>query len=272
MWRSASAGIVWRHSNDEAPAYKPWTSSTGEPWPCRVKATRWPRQRISPGSPPSAVYLVPLHRCRLAAPSPFGRIAPRRRRAAPTTPIRFSGQKVSSIPDGPGASRGAPSSRADEREQDGGRRPALGGALERDRAAVLLDDALAEREADAGAARLGGEEDLEHARQDVGRDGRARRCAGGSATCRSRSTLDVSVRSLPSGAASVALTSRLMNTCASCCASIAQLRGRRARPLEQDGAALEQAALVLEHLVPHVVRIARLRGGSGSGVRTRAAR
>ena len=40
-------------------------------------------------------------------------------------------------------------------------------------AAVLLDDALAEREADAGAAGLGGEEHLEHARQDVGRDRRS---------------------------------------------------------------------------------------------------
>ena len=50
-----------------------------------------------------------------------------------------------------------------------------------------------------------------------------------------------------------------MNTCASCCASIAHATGRvSARALEQDRAALEQSALVLEHLVPDRVRIAGL--------------
>src|SRR5215208_5069682 len=76
------------------------------------------------------------------------------------------------------------------------------------------------------------------------------------------STLEVRVRSLPSGAASVALTSRLMNTCASWGASMPHTE-RVAR----DRSALEQAALILEHLVPHVVRIAGLEAdGAGAAV------
>src|SRR5215211_7024809 len=72
-----------------------------------------------------------------------------------------------------GTTRGGARSRAHERDHDGGSRAALGSALERDHATVLLDDALAEREPDPRSTRLGREEDLEYARQDIGRDGGA---------------------------------------------------------------------------------------------------
>src|SRR3954465_13755355 len=58
-------------------------------------------------------------------------------------------------------------------QHDRHRRAVLGGALEGDRPAVLLDDALTEGEPDAGAPGLGGEEDLEHARQHLGGEGGA---------------------------------------------------------------------------------------------------
>ena len=68
------------------------------------------------------------------------------------------------------------------------------------------------------------------------------------------------MRSLPSGAASVALTSRLVNTWESCWESIAQVADGCARTIEEDGPALEQAALALDHLVPHRIRVARREG------------
>src|SRR5206468_10258270 len=89
----------------------------------------------------------------------------RPRHAEHTTPVRFSGQKVSTT-----ARRSI--SGADDREKHGGRGAALGRALERDGASVFLHNALTEREADAGATGLGGEEDLEYAWQHVGGDRR----------------------------------------------------------------------------------------------------
>src|SRR5829696_6449212 len=67
--------------------------------------------------------------------------------------------------DAPPASRSVAS-----RQHNRKSRAALRSALQRYAPPVLVDDALAEGEADAGAARLRGEEDLEDAREHLGRD------------------------------------------------------------------------------------------------------
>src|SRR4051812_23790869 len=59
------------------------------------------------------------------------------------------------------------------RQRDDHRRSVVGCALDGDSSAVIVEDALAERESYPRAAWLRREEQLEHARQEIGRDRRS---------------------------------------------------------------------------------------------------